>query len=295
MLHLADLLASIPLPPLPEGDAAPPGASPADTRTRTLREDLEACCGEDATLVHDLGADLPAGHLHVWGGPSGAGKTAFLLCLLQSAAARGRRVVYATYELAPERLALRLLARTAGVDVRTLPDPGSEPTAGKDAPAFDEATLARLHAARERLAALPFDVLPARGFSARSLTDRLVRMPFRAEVLAVDYLQAVVRGADEPMGAALKELSFLADHLHVAVVCAVAAPDTAGGGLEHPELEDIGTARGVDRVGWLTPAARAAEEAPADVVEAQVLRNRHGEAPTVPLHLDRPTGSFERA
>lgn len=298
MLHLADLLGSIPLPPLPEDAAAPPPPT-------SLQADLEACCGEDATLVHDLGADLPAGHMHVWGGPSGAGKTAFLLCLLQSAATRGRRVVYATYELAPERLALRLLARTAGVDLAALPDPGARTKDGTP-PAcdVDAATLARVHAARDRLAALPFDILPARGFSARSLNDRLVRMPFRAEILAVDYLQAVVREPNEPMGAALRELSSLADHLHVAVVCAVRSADTAGGGLEHPELEAIGTDRGVDRVGWLVPQADAkpstlgSDEDRADesrAVEAQVVRNRHGDGTTVPLHLDGATGSFERA
>ena len=280
MLHLADLLGSIPLPPIAEEDAAPPGAP-------SLRDDLEACCGEDATLVHDLGADLPAGHMHVWGGPSGAGKTAFLLCLLQSAAARGRRVVYATYELAPERLALRLLARTAGVDLGQLPDPGSRgPDGGPPPCTLDAETLARVHAARERLAALPFDILPARGFSARSLNDRLVRMPFRAEILAVDYLQAVVREPNEPMGTALRELSSLADHLHVAVVCAVRAPDTAGGGLEHPELQELEQTRGVDRLGWLAPEktdAQADEESAA--VRAQVLHNRHGDETTVPLHL----------
>ena len=279
MLHLADLLGSIPLPPLPEDDAAPPAA-------RDLRADLEACCGEDASLVHDLGADLPAGHMHVWGGPSGAGKTAFLLCLLQSAAARGRRVVYATYELAPERLALRLLARTAGVEIDALPDPGSD----GDACELEGEVLARVHAARDRLAALPFDVLSARGFSARSIHDRLVRMPFRAEILAVDYLQAVVRDADEPMGAALRELSVMADHLHVAVICAVRAADTAGGGLEHPELEEIGTSGRVDRVGWIAP-----REETDGARKAEVLTNRHGDAPTVPLHLDGATGSFERA
>lgn len=307
MLHLADLLGSIPLPPLPE-DRSPPGGH------ATLRADLESCCGEDATLVHDLGADLPAGHLHVWGGPSGAGKTAFLLCLLQSAAARGRRVVYATYELAPERLALRLLARTAGVEIAALPDPGSRGKPGAAPCTLDEETLVRVHAARERLGALPFDILPARGFSARSIHDRIVRMPFRAEVLAVDYLQAVVREPDEPVGASLRELSNLADHLHVAVICAVRAADTAGGGLEHPELDEIVQSRGVDRVGWLAPGAAsdgardsdgADDGTPEGATEgakpvagthqAQVLSNRHGGAPTVPLHLDDATGSFERA
>lgn len=288
MLHLADLLTSIPLPEIVEDAAAPP--VPAAARSDQLRADLTSCCGEDATLVHDLGGDLPAGHMHVWGGPSGAGKTAFLLCLLQSAAARGRRVVYATYELAPERLALRLLARTAGVDVAALPDPGGEPASCK----LDVETLARVHAARERLAALPFDILPARGFSARSLSDRLVRMPFRAEILAVDYLQAVVRGSDEPMGDALRELSSMADHLHVAVVCAVRAADTAGGGLEHPELDELGTTGRVDRVGWITPSPEQPSETQG-ALSAQVLSNRHGAASTVPLHLDEATGSFERA
>lgn len=290
MLHLADLLASIPLPPLPDDDPAPPSVV-APTGGQTLRRDLEACCGEDASLVHDLGADLPAGHMHVWGGPSGAGKTAFLLCLLHSAAARGRRVVYATYDLAPERLALRLLARTSGVDVAALPDPGGD---AADC-SLEPDALAHVHAARTRLAALPFDILAARGFSATSIHDRLVRMPFRAEVLAVDYLQAVVRDPDEPVGAALRELSVMADHLHVAVVCAVRSADTAGGGLEHPELDDLGEATRVDRVGWIVPrsASNASDDAGARKVE--VLQNRHGDAPSVPLHLDGATGSFERA
>ena len=46
---------------------------------------------------------------------------------------------------------------------------------------------------RIRLSRLPFSILEARGFSVSSLEDRLVRMPYRAEVLAVDYLQAVIR------------------------------------------------------------------------------------------------------
>src|SRR5688572_24419799 len=53
MQHLGDLLAALPLP------AAGTAVTPPSAET---------------ALVHDLGADLPAGHLHVWGGPSGAGK-----------------------------------------------------------------------------------------------------------------------------------------------------------------------------------------------------------------------------
>ncbi|MDA1195114.1 MAG: AAA family ATPase [Planctomycetota bacterium] len=305
MLHLADLLASIPLPE-PTAQAVP----------------VRAGCGRsDAAVVHELGGDLPAGHLHVWGGPPGAGKTSFLLCLLQDAAVRGRRVVYATYELAPERLALRVLASTAGVDARALPDPGGDPATCT----LDDAELARVHAVRDRLTALPFDILPARGFTAHSLRDRLVRMPFRAEVLAVDYLQAVVRAPNEDMGAALRELSDMAAYLHVAVVCAVRAPDTEGGGVDAPTegghaasasgasalelsvlemsaldgaaldgaaldgaaLDEICTTVRADRIGWIAPS-----EGAAGAREACVRSNRHGAATTVPLHLDGATGAL---
>lgn len=302
MLHLADLLASIPLPSLEE-EAVP--LSPAEQGPSPA---MQGCGPDDPSLMHDLGGDLPAGHVHVWGGPSGAGKTAFLLCLLRSAAARGRRVVYATYELSPESLALRLLAKASGIDLAALPDPGGK----QEDCSLSQADLRRAHGAREALAALPFDILPARGFSASSLGDRLVRLPFRAEVLAVDYLQGVVRSADlsdanlsganlggagaSSMGATLRELSDMASHLHVAVICAVRAADTAGGGLEHPELdeamlEDVRAGERPDRIGWLRTEADNAPGART----AEVLRNRHGTAASVPLRLDDATGAFERA
>jgi hypothetical protein len=279
MLHLADLLAGIPLPPADVGDGPP------------RRIPIPACGQRDGDLVQELGADLPAGHLHVWGGPPGAGKTAFLLCLLHGAALRGRRVVYATYDLPPESLALRLLAMTAGVERTALPDPGGREAVCRLAPE----DLRRAQVARAALARMPFDVLPARGFSARSLWDRLVRMPFRAEVLAVDYLQGVVRAPGTEMGAALRELTDMAEHLHVAVVCAVRAADSAGGGLEHPPCvgdvvgDDDDSARLPDRVGWIAPAKEPGSR------RAQVLSNRYGPNAAVPLHLDEATGSLGRS
>ncbi|MDJ0522720.1 MAG: DnaB-like helicase C-terminal domain-containing protein [Planctomycetota bacterium] len=272
MQHLADLLATIPLPELPE-DGPPNDAS-------NLLEGHSLCTGD---LVQDLGAGLPEGHLHVWGGPSGAGKTAFLLCLLQGAAAQGRRVVYATYDLSPESLALRLLAMTAGVELRALPDPGGT----ADQCELGPAELQRAHAAREYLATLPFEVQAARGFSAESLQDRLVRMPYRAGILAVDYLQGVIREPGSEMGVALRQLSDLAGQLHVAVVCAVRAGDEAAAELD--EMRERGLSL-PDRVGWIAPLAKDGCER-----RAEVLHNRHGETPAVPLHLDEATGSLGRA
>ncbi len=295
MQHLADLLALLPLPePTAEGGADLDGEA-------LLSADSPACDGALPSglihdVVHDLGADLPAGHLHVWGGPEGAGKTAFLLCLAQSAAAQGRRVVYATYDLPPETLAMRLLAMSAGVDIGALPDPGSSHADGT----LEGTQLLRARAARDVLSRLPIDVLPARGFSARSIGDRLVRMPFRADVLALDYLQGVIREPGSGMGTALRELSDLAAHLHVAVVCAVRS---GGAGDEQAarELElirDHGDSA-ADRVGWIQPTGAtgsSVEGAPASGMrQAEVLHNRYGETPAVPLHLDRTTGSLGRS
>lgn len=266
MQHLADLLAAIPLPYDPQ-EEGPPQGCPRPAR----------CCAPD--LVHDLGADLPAGHLHVWGGPPGAGKTAFLLNLLYGAASQGRRVVYATYDLAPETLALRLLAMAAGVDVDALPDPGGPPSRGG---LSSEATR-RAVQARAVLAHLPFFVLGARGFSTRSLWDRIVRMPFRAEVLAVDYLQGVVREPGTDHGFALRALSDLAEHLHVAVVCAVRAADRLGDGLS-PDATAC-----TDRVGWIAPSGGT------NAHRAEVLLNRYGERPALHLRLDTASGGLQRA
>src|SRR5438094_10323164 len=65
--------------------------------------------------AHLLGGELPQGHLHVWSGPPGGGKTAFLLGLLLDAARRGRGSCLATYDLPAATLALRALAMESGV------------------------------------------------------------------------------------------------------------------------------------------------------------------------------------
>ena len=251
MQHLGDLLATLPLP------AAGTAVTPPSAET---------------ALVHDLGADLPAGHLHVWGGPSGAGKTSFLLALLHAAAAQGRRVVYATYDLPAETLALRLLAMLAGVDAGAVAQGTLTP---------DEAQ--RAAAVRAAVGTVPFQLLPARGLSVASLEDRLVRMPFRAEVLAVDFLQAVVREANTDPGRALRDLSALATRLHVAVVCAVRPGDGAPG--EAAAFSGVGT-EAADRVGWIAPADGSGMR------RAEILRNRYGARPAVPLTLDPCSGAL---
>ncbi len=276
MHQLAHLLATLPLPEPDRADDAP--KPPGDL--------LAGCSPCDGEVIQELGAGLPAGHLHVWGGPCGAGKTAFLLCLMQAAAVQGRRVVYATYDLPPETLAMRLLATTAGVPWRQLPDPGGSSSTCKLNP--DE--LERALAARELLSRLPFDVLPARGFSARSLRDRVTRMPFRAEILAVDYLQGVIRRPGSEMGVALRELSDLAAQLHLAVVCAVRSGDEAAEELD--ELRQAGAGL-PDRVGWLAPPAGVGLET-SGVRQAEVVHNRYGQTPAIPLHLDEPTGTLGR-
>lgn len=249
MRHLADLLAPLPLPAV---DAAARAAS----------------C--DDRLLSGLGAGLPAGHLHVWGGPVGAGKTGFLLGLLQGAASHGRRVLYASYDLPPETLALRLLAMRSGVDARAL---------AQGTLASEQAAAAAL--GRHALESAPFHILAARGLTVASLEDRLVRMPFRAEVLAVDYLQAVVREPGSDAGCALRDLAALATRLHVAVVCALRA-DVAGAGA----TDSLAGLESVDRVGWIAPADEPGSR------RAEILRNRYGARDAVPLMLDPTNGGL---
>lgn len=243
MRHVGDLLAGLELP------------VPDD-------RDLEGLL--DPALLHDLGADLPAGHCHLWGGPPGAGKTAFLLTLIQEAARYGRRSVFATYHLPAETLALRLLAMVAGLDANAI--------AGQSLRAAD---TARAAAGRQALAKLPIYVLEARGMSAISLEDRLVRMPFRAEVMAIDYLQAVIRPEGQDLGGLVRDLSALATRLHVAVVATLKPTARV------PEVENL-----ADRAGWIEkgdePGCRRAE----------VTRNRYGERTALGLLLDEATGNL---
>jgi len=272
MDHLRSLLESIPIPA---------------ARTTPDRDEREALLSTGG-LVHELGADLPAGHVHVWGGPSGSGKTSLLLALLQSAARRGRTVVYVTYDLAPPSLALRMLAMLAGVPVQGLPDPGGE----ADAHALSDDELQRLGRVKAALMALPFYVLPARGLSVASIADRLVRTPDRPEVIVVDYVQAVVREPGQPLGAALQEFSDLAVHLHLGVLC-VFRPTEAPGARAEDRLRDPATADGVhavaDRVGWIAP------EGDEGLRRAEIVTNRYGATPSVPLRFDPATGTLRRS
>ncbi|MHC5011949.1 MAG: DnaB-like helicase C-terminal domain-containing protein [Planctomycetota bacterium] len=246
MKHLGDLLVGLQLPEVDASEAA-------------------ICC--DFGLVHDLGAGLPAGHLHLWGGPEGAGKTSFLLSLLTGAAVRRRRVVYATYHLSAQSLALRLLAMVTRVEIDAMLDGNLSD---------DEAR--RAAHCRLRLSRLPFSILEARGFSASSLEDRLVRMPYRAEVLAVDYLQAVIRKPGTDLGAALRDFTSLASRHHVAIVCALEAG-------EQTPMEVCGLA---DRTGFIAPSGGSG------LRRAEVIRNRYGARPSVPLRFDPSTGTLLR-
>ena len=220
-----------------------------------------------------LGADLPAGHVHLWSGPPGAGKTAFLLGLLHDAARHGRPVVLATYDLPAPTLALRLLAMASGVPLHDF-------EAERLSPA--EATAAAR--ARARLRSLPFAVLEARGMGVASLDDRLLRFGTRAAVLGIDFLEAVVRPEGRPVSSALAELSQLASRRFLAVVCASRAPLDMT--LDADAAEQ---AAPPDRVGRLSPAAGTAS-APPPLLEATIVENRHGGRPSCRLRVDAAAG-----
>ncbi len=286
MEHLGTLLATI---PLPDDDTAT--ASDGDFAAR--EPNIED--GAARRLLTELGADLPAGHLHVWGGPSGAGKTSFLLSLLHGAAARARPVVYATYDLPASTLAMRLLAMLADVDVDALPDPGERTGAGR----LEPAALARVLSVRRALRDMPFYLLPARGFSVQSLADRIVRTPVRPRVLVVDYVQAVIRERGTEIGEALRALSAMAVHQHLAVVGVF----RAGTAVQTDAREAIdsmgapsdfaapGVAQVAARVGWITPVEPT--EAGHRISRAEVLSNRYGQRPSVPIQIDPTSGRVE--
>lgn len=250
--------------------------------------DLPAVCARTAAdyrlpSAHVLGADLPQGHLHVWGGPPGAGKTAFLLGLLREAARHGRPTLLATYDLAASALALRLLAMEAGVPLADLDGGTLRPAAAQAAAA-----------ARARLASCPLYVLEARGLSTFSLEDRLVRSPVRFDVLGVDYVEAVVRPAasrGEGVPATLHELSELAKRRWLAVVAtarpaSAALSATSAGASGQAAPPSPVRSEEADRVGWIAPADERG------AAEASLLSNRHGSLASCRLRLDGPSARW---
>lgn len=239
MRSLRDVFAGLPLPP----------AAPATGH------------GYAMPAAHLLGGDLPQGHLHVWSGPPGAGKTAFLLGLLLDAARRGRGTCLATYDLSAGAVALRMLAMESDVPLALL-------DGGRLSPAESVAAAK----ARARLESLPVFLQESRGLSVASLADRCVRSARRIDVLGVDYVEAVVRPTETPLSGVFRDLSTLAHQRWMAVV-AVARTSPVDLSL----AERGGPA---DRVGWIDGGAERAEG------EATVVANRHGAKPSCRLRLD---------
>ncbi len=251
LVRVAEALEGLPIP----GPAAGPGPEYAF---------------EEA---HRLGGELPLGHLHLWGGPPGEGKSALLLALLHDAARRGRPALFATYDRSAPTLALRLLAMTSGV-----------PFADLDAGRLSEAAGAAAARARARIEALPFSILEARGLGVAALEWHAVRAFARVEVVGVDFLEAVVRPAGQPRHGTLDDLGALARRHHAAVV--VVSRDALSGADAAPDAVDPPEARAADRVLWLGPARGAA------VGEARIVANRHGARSSCPLNFDAPTSRF---
>ncbi len=321
MHNLGDLLGEIRLPKLRSGAAMLPRQSASNDAAWSFDAPL------DLTLLHDLGADLPAGHLHLWGGPNGAGKVSVLLSLLCGAAARGRRILYATYDLPADALARRVLAMHAGVSLADIPEADDVSEAGgvskaggndigvsRASPNY-EATLLRLHRARKGLAPLPLTILEARGLGVGSLKDRIVRMPFRPEIVAIDYLQGVTRAPGIDLAAAVRELTDVASHLHLSLVCTV-KPDGSSTGTRASSGASLGSAsatfagpgdlatwahalRGApDRVAWLAPdvgTGQIDDAAARDGLRrAVILHNRHGDTGGYALRVESDSGAIRR-
>ena len=175
--------------------------------------------------------------------------------------------MYVTYHLPATSLAVRLLGMAAALDTEAL-------TTGH----LTAEQAERASAARRRLCALPLFVLEARGLTVDSIEDRLVRMPFRADVVGVDYLQAVVREPGLDVGSTVRAFSALASRLHLALVAALQATDD---GL--PEVSRL-----ADRAGWIAPAGGSG------LRRAEVIRNRYGRQSTVPLRFDAGSGALHR-
>jgi hypothetical protein len=148
----------------------------------------------------------------------------------------------------------------------------------------DAARAARVRGCLERL---PFDFLESRGLGVASLEDRVVRMPFRPEVLALDFLEAVVRPPGVDLSQALREITAFATRLHIAVVGALRSEAAAR--PDAPALD--GMRSQADRVGWIASSAPGSERT------AEVLRNRYADvlARAVPLTVDAVTGMLRRA
>jgi len=253
MYALRDLLAGLSLP------AAAPASSIGGPGAYAM------------PAAHLLGGDLPQGHVHVWSGPPGAGKTAFLLGLLLDAARRNRGTCLATYDLPAPSVALRLLAIESGV-----------PLADLDRGQLSAASAQSVSRARARLEALPLFVLEARGFPVASLADRCVRWTRRIDVLGVDYAEAVVRPAGSPIADTFRDLSTLAKQRWMAVI-AVARTSP----LESP-AQGGASAKGApaDRVGWI----EASLDQPA--AEASVVANRHGATRSCRIRLEPSSGRW---
>jgi hypothetical protein len=73
----------------------------------------------------------------------------------------------------------------------------------------------------------------------------------------------------------------------VGVVCAMRAGEDGSRDAAAVETALRGVSERADRVGWIAPATGSGAR------RAEVLRNRYGERPTLPLRVDPATGRLE--
>lgn len=142
------------------------------------------------------------------------GKTALAEQLALSGAKAGHHCLFFTLEMPPSRIAARLLAHEAHVDVSGFRTPGD----------FSDADHARLYDASATLAALPFDLVRGTGQTVESISA-IARQRHAAAPLGlvvVDYLTlvtppkaATVNDGVQLMTRALKRLAV---ELHVPVL-----------------------------------------------------------------------------
>ena len=179
-----------------------------------------------------LGGGFRHGDLAVLGGDAASGKSALALAFAIRASGRGSRVVFASGEMAPERILERVIA----IEARARVDDLRQGTLDDVSRAAAGAVALRL---REHL---PVVDRVAAGAGVDGLTALIDEFP-DLDLLVIDSIAALCpgsRAADEEIATAVRQLKTLALDRDTAILTTAPLPLLAPRADRRPTLDDFG-------------------------------------------------------
>lgn len=239
--------------------------------------------------LDELGAAMRPGTLNILAARPGKGKSAFAAQVALHNATKGRPVLFASYEMRDEEIALRAMASETGVSMSKAIDG-----------IVSDADVARLEESARSLGSIPIKITtPNVDIERLCATIRVERAAGRCELAVVDYLQLITpaRGdrqlpREQQIASMTRRLKSMALDLDVPLLVLCQLNRQADG--DEPKLSHLRESGSIeqdaDTVAFLHGEAPPGE--PCRQVKFILAKSRNGGGVVRELHYDGPRFHF---